>query len=238
MGKEFKISREVELSATPEQVFAAVTTGTAGWMFPIEVPPAAGDGGGPGAPTVTANPPGEFSVRVEGPDGWFNALEYLIEARAGGTAVLRYVHAGIFADDWDSQYDGVSLHTDFYLHTLGQYLKYFDARPVTYLAAAGPAASARPDAMDQLRTALGLGADAAPGDQVRLDLPGGEPVDAVVDYLTPQFVGLRGSDALYRFFGRNAFGGTVDLAHHVFAVGVDQEKAGDAWQSWLESVYA
>ena len=79
-------------------------------------------------------PPHHLAVRAAAPDGTvMNALEYIIEARDGGTAVLRYVHSGIFTDDWDNQYDAAGQHTDFYLHTLGQYLQFFDGRPVTYV---------------------------------------------------------------------------------------------------------
>ena len=70
---------------------------------------------------------------MESPDGTFNALDYAIEARDGGTAHLRYVHSGILADGWEDQYDAIDGHTDFYLHTLGQYLEHFNGRQVTYV---------------------------------------------------------------------------------------------------------
>jgi len=238
MGQEFTIRREVALPATPEQVFAAITTGTAGWMFPIDdvVGPS---GAGPDNPIVTGwEPPQEFRVRMEGEDGWFNALEYLIEARDGGTCVLRYVHSGIFVDDWEGQYDGADKHTTFYLHSLGQYVQYFSGRPVTYVAVNGPSSAAGPDALEVLSGALGLTETGGEGEQVRLVIPGLDPIEAVVDYRTSHFIGLRSEDALYRFYGRNAFGGQVDVAHHLFAEGVDAAANRRAWQTWLGSVYA
>ena len=75
---------------------------------------------------------------MDGPDGWFNQLEHVLEPLDGGRARLHYVHSGIFADNWDEQYDGASKHTEFYLHTLGQYLKYFDGRPVVFTDIQGP----------------------------------------------------------------------------------------------------
>ncbi|MFC9838681.1 SRPBCC domain-containing protein [Rhodococcus sp. NPDC127530] len=238
MSKNFEIRREVVLNATPEDVFAAVTSGTGGWMFPSELDPGVGSEG-PDDPAVVAwEPPQKFAVRQEGPDGWFNALEYLIEARDGGTAALRYVHSGIFTDDWDAQYDGADKHTTFYLHSLGQYVQYFPGGVATYITTGGPEASAGPDAMATLRGALGLTDASAAGDTVSVDIPGFGTVDGVVDYLTPHFIGIRTADALYRFYGRNAFGGTVDAAHHLFAAGADQEKSQDAWKSWLDNVFA
>ena len=86
-----------------------------------------------GAPIQTWDPPHRLVIRMESPDGTFNALDYAIEARGGGTAHLRYVHSGILADEWEDQYDAIDGHTDFYLHTLGQYLGHFNGRRVTYV---------------------------------------------------------------------------------------------------------
>ena len=239
MSKEFEVRREVLLPGTPEQVFAAVTRETAGWMFPVETSPGVG-GLGPDDPKVKKwSPPEQATIRVDGPDGFFNALDYLIEARNGGTAYLRYVHSGVLmTDDWEAQYDGIGAHTDFYLHSLGQYVSRFAGRPVTYLAVSGPPASAAPGSVDVLKAALGLTDASRVGDAVSLDVPGLGRIETVLDYLSPQFVGLRSSDALYRFYGREAFGGTVDAAHHLFAPDVDLAAATPAWQGWLESVFA
>ena len=166
-----------------------------------------------------------------------NALEYLIEAKDGGTVLLRYVHSGVFTDDWDNQYDAAGQHTDFYLHTLGQYLRYFAGQRPTYIAAEGPAAAKSHDAFDALRRELGLTAASAPGDPVHITPPGLDPVDAVVDYAQPNFIGVRSADGLYRFFGRNAFGMPVGLSHHLFAADVDKDKTQLAWQSWLDGLY-
>ena len=238
MSKEFEVRREVAIPGTPEQVFAAVTRETGAWMFPVEEVPGVG-GLGPDDPKVRVwSPPEHVSIRVDGPDGFFNALDYLIEARDGGTAYLRYVHSGVLmTDDWEAQYDGIGAHTDFYLHSLGQYVKYFAGRPVQYVAAAGPAVSAKAGSIDVLRAALGVDESSKVGDPLTLEVPGFGSVRAEIDYLTPQFVGLRDSGALYRFFGRDAFGGTVDVAHHLFEPKGDPAEASAAWQAWLGGVF-
>lgn len=229
MGKEFAIEREAVLPATPEEVFAAVTTGTANWMFPTPAPE-------PGSPLVKNwEPPDRVTIRQDGPDGWFNALDFIIEARDGGTAALRYVHSGIFTDDWDNQYDGASKHTDFYHHTLGQYLRYFGGRSATYAEVAGPAASSSPTALESVKKSLEV---SAIDETVRLELPGLAPVDAVVDYLNPYFIGLRTPDALHRVFGRNNFGGTVDATAHLFGEDADKEQTEQAWRTFLNGVFA
>ncbi|MCL6302304.1 SRPBCC family protein [Streptomyces kronopolitis] len=238
MPREFEIRREVVLPASPEDVFAAVTSGTGAWMFPKEKVAAVGGSDAEDDAVTVWEPPHRFEVRVDGEDGWFNALEYVIEARDGGTAVLRYVHSGVMSDeDWDGQYDGARLHTDFYLHTLGQYLRYFTGRPAAFADVQGPAASRTPDGFGTLLRALGATATTAVGDRLRLELPGTAPLDAVVDYRTEHFLGLRTDGGLYRFFGRNAFGAPVGLTLHLFEGDTDAEKAGRAWQHWLDGLY-
>jgi hypothetical protein len=231
MGKEFEIRREVELPATPEEVWEAVATGPgiASWLFPEEPGPES---------TVESDQPRRYAVRTEFGGGAFNSVEFVIEARGEG-AILRYVHSGVFEEaGWDDQYDAVDGHTDFYLHTLGQYLEHFSPRTATYVGGgpgglSGPEASMAPDGFTKLQAALGVDG-AGPGDTVRL---AHADVDGVVDYKTEHFLGVRTSDALYRFFGRNAFGGPVGMSIHHFGDGVDAEAEGRAWTAWMASVY-
>jgi hypothetical protein len=180
---------------------------------------------------------------MESPNGSFNALDYAIEAREGGTAHLRYVHSGILAGEWEDQYDAVDGHTDFYLHTLGQYLEHFNGRPVTYVGQPssgieGPEAAGTPDAMDVLRAALGISSDAKVGDAVHASLGGAGTLDGVIDYSTPEFLGVRDDDGLFRFFGRNHYGSVVGMSAHLFIDGVDAAASEAALKAWLDGVYA
>jgi len=243
MGREFEITREVDLPASPDDVWVAITADTAAWQFPTGMEIPAGAEPPEGAPVQTWDPPNRLVVRMEGPDGVYNALDYAIEARDGGTAHLRYVHSGIMADDWDDQYDAADAHTDFYLHTLGEYLRHFKGRAVTYVGQPssgieGPEAAATPEAMDTLRAALGITDSTAVGDTVHADLGAAGALDGVVDYLTPNFIGVRTDDTLWRFFGRNAFGSVVGLSGHVFRDDVDAAESEAAMKTWLDSLYA
>jgi uncharacterized protein YndB with AHSA1/START domain len=236
MGKQFEIVREGDLPGTPEQVWDAITTGMAGWLWPTEIEPRLGGDAGFGGVITVWEPNHHLVVRQEGENGWFNQLENVIEARDGGTTWARYVHSGVFTDDWENQYDGADKHTDFYRHTLAQYLRHFTGRPATYTAADGPPAAGAPDALDTLARALGAG-DAAQDERVRVTLPGIGTADAVVDYRNRYFLGVRTDDALYRFFGRNHFGHVVGLAVHHFGQ-TDQTELEKAWQTWIDGVYA
>jgi uncharacterized protein YndB with AHSA1/START domain len=242
MSRPFEIAREVDLPAAPDDVWTAIAADTAAWQFPTGMEIPAGSAPPEGGPVTTWEPPQRLVIRMESPDGTFNALDFAIEARDGGTAHLRYVHSGILADGWEDQYDAIGAHTDFYLHTLGQYLAHFGGRPVTYVGRPsagieGPAAAGAPDAMDALRAALGA-TDAGVGDAVHASLGDAGALDGVVDYSTPEFLGVRTADGLYRFFGRNHFGSVVGMSAHLFADGVDAAASEAALKRWLDGVYA
>ena len=151
--------------------------------------------------------------------------------------------SGILADGWEDQYDAIDGHTDFYLHTLAQSLEHFNGRPVTYVAQPssgidGPEASGTPDAMDTLRAALGIAEGAAVGDAVHAVLGDAGPLDGVIDYLAPEFIGVRDADGLWRFFGRNHYGHVVGMSAHVFRDVVDAAQAETIPKAWLDGIYA
>jgi hypothetical protein len=194
-----------------------------------------------GGGMVTAwDPPRHFATRTrpeaerDGP----NELDYRLEPRGAGT-YLRYVHRGVFADDedYDLGLDGCRQHTAFYNHSLGEYACHFAGREPVYVAAEGPEASAR-GGFAAVRRALGLPDDVAAGDEVRLTPAGLAPVDGTVDYATDAFLGVRSADALYRVYGRGAWGHPVGVAHHLFAAGADQAAGEQAWGGWLNGLFA
>lgn len=234
---EFDCSRDVVLPATPERVWEAVATneGNAGWLFPNDIEP---DGAGAKA----WDPPTHFRIRQEQGD-WFNDLEFAIADRGDGTSALRYAHCGVFPPEgFETQNEAIQQHTDFYLHTLSEYLEHFSGRPATYIGEVpggiqGPATSATPDGFKRLQKALGLEEDVSEGDTVRLTPQGLDQIEGVVDYLRPNFMGIRTASALYCFFGRNAFGGPVAVTIHEFD-GRDPEKTKQSWARYLNSALA
>jgi hypothetical protein len=121
-----------------------------------------------------------------------------------------------------------------YLHQLGEYLAYFRGRRVTPVSAAQPQSGDREQAWAVIRRGLGLPGPVSHGDLVRLRPAGLAPIEGVVDYLSPSFLGVRTDDALYRFI--YGLGGVVVVGHHLYT-DADQQEAEAAWQSWLARLF-
>jgi hypothetical protein len=73
---------------------------------------------------------------------------------------------------------------------------------------------------------------------VDVDVDGVGRLRGEVDFSNENFLGLRTGDALYRFFGRNAFGAPVGMTVHDFSGSGDSELTAKAWGAFLEKVYA
>ena len=59
-------------------------------------------------------------------------------------------------------------------------------------------------------------------------------LDGEIDYVSPDFVGLRTADGMYRFIHGM---GTVALGHHIFQP-VDRASTEAAWQAWVDRTFA
>src|SRR6266487_6620720 len=129
MPTKFECSRQIELSASPDHVWAAVATsdGNASWLFPNEIEPVVGADD----PNMVWDPPRRFAVRMEN-GAWFNMLDFAIEPR-GDSSLLHYCHTGVFFDDFEIQNEGIQQHTAFSSHTLGPRLLYFSPQTATYV---------------------------------------------------------------------------------------------------------
>jgi uncharacterized protein YndB with AHSA1/START domain len=248
MPHEFEIARELEVDATPEQVWEAVSTGP-GWdswfMGRNEIEPGEGGavrwsiGGFTATSTITAwDPPKRFVSRGdEGPDGSLHQFDYQIEPREGGGSSIKYVHSGLLGgDDWETEYAAMNEGDPMYLQKLAEYVTYFSGRFATPIDAHGPNVPDREQAFAVMRAGLGLSGNVAEGDRVRLTPDGFTPIEGVVDCVSPSFLGVRTSDALYRFI--YGFDGSVMIGHHLFTAGVDQRQAEQEWASWLDRLFS
>jgi uncharacterized protein YndB with AHSA1/START domain len=248
MGHEFEIARDIDVDATPEQVWEAVASGP-GWdswfMGRNEIEQREGGevrwsiGGFTATSRVTAwDPPRRFASTADAaPDGTMHQFDYRIEPREGGRSTIRYVHSGYLSgDDWETEYAAMNEGDPMYLQKLAEYVTYFSGRFATPIDAHGPGVADRDEAMRIFREGLGLGGgDVREGDHVRLTPDGLPSVEGVVDYVSPSFLGVRTSDGLFRFI--YGFDGSTMVGHHLFIDGVDQQQEETAWASWLGRLF-
>lgn len=249
MPREFEISAKVEIDASPEQIWLAIATGPGitAWFMPHEVEPGLGGTvrltveGHEEESTITVWEPGKHLAYrgAVAEDGTVHAIEFLVEGRDGASTVLRFVHSGVFGDGWGDEYEAsMTSGWEMYLHTLAQYVTYFQGRPVTFVDATGPEASSSREAWAVLRADLGADASVGLGDEVHLTPTGLPPVDGVVDHVGPTFLGVRAADGLYRFHGLAELGMPVAVGHHLYVEGLDRTRLERDWSSWLAAVYA
>lgn len=160
------VAVEVEVPGTPEEVWQAIATGpgVSAWFVPTEV---RDDGTivsnfGPGMESVATrtawDPPRRFAA---GSPGWGPgappmATEWVVEARAGGTCVVRVVHS-LFAgtDDWDAQLEGTEHGWPWFFEILKLYLTHFRGERCATIRVMGAAPEPASAAWDAVTSALG-----------------------------------------------------------------------------------
>ena len=246
MAQPFEIDNQIEVSATPEQVWDAITTGAGmdGWfMGTSEVERREGGTVRTTHPaftmesTVTTwDPPHRFAHRSEqaDPDGRLHAFEYTVEPRGTGSTI-RWHHSGFLGGDWEAEYEAMSEGDPMYFHKLAEYIDHFLGRRATVVDAFGPNVPDRDRVWPVIREGLGLPGPVSLGDRVRLTPADFPPIEGEVDYLSPSFLGVRTADALYRFI--HGFEDTTMVGHHLFDADLDPKEAEAAWSSWLTELF-
>lgn len=245
---------EVEVPGTPEEVWQAIATGPgiSSWFVPAEFEERDGTpvavtldfgAGMESRSVVTAwDPPRKWAAQS---DGWVPgsppiANEWSVEAREGGTCIVRIVHS-LFAstDDWDNQLEGTESGWPAFLSTLRIYLTHFRGQRPMMMKWMAPAAGTEAEAWDTLTAALGL---SGVGVGQRWTAPAGVPaLSGVVEYVTQ-----RPYDVLLRLdqpgpgvaaLGAVNFGGQSMVALNVYLYG-DRAAATVAdetplWEAWF-----
>jgi len=165
------VQTEFEVPGTPEEVWAAIATGPgiSSWLMPAEFEMRDGrpvammldfGSGTPARSVVTAwDPPRLFAAQADSqvPGSPPIAAEWHIEAKAGGTCMLRLVQS-LFAstDDWDDQLEYLESGWSAFLATLQIYLRHFRGQRSTLVKWMVPVAGTEAQAWESLTAALGL----------------------------------------------------------------------------------
>ncbi len=195
-GRHF-VQIEIEVPGTPEEVWQAIATGPgiSSWFVPAEFemrdgkPVAVKLDFGPGMESSSAvttwDPPRKYGAEAPGwaPGSPIIADEWSVEARAGGTCIVRVVHS-LFAstDDWDNQLEGSESGWPGFFRILKIYLTHFRGQRSAMMQWMAPAAGTEAEAWETLNAALGLKGVSA---GQRWNAPAGVPaLSGVVEHVT------------------------------------------------------
>jgi uncharacterized protein YndB with AHSA1/START domain len=250
-----EISIEAEVPGTPEQVWNAIATGPgiSGWFVSTEIAESTmtqyhGNGFDQTSDIVAFEPPRRFAYTDEfqpSPDSEPSvvATEFLVEARSGGTCVVRVVQSGFGAGDaWRRASEGFRGGWRGALDDLRLYLTHFAGEPVAGFATGRLLELPRERAWPALREALGLPDAIAPGD--RVETRGAPPYAGTVVRADEASVSLL-LDAPGRGLGYLGTGGPTNevfafVRARVFGddAAATAEREGAAWEEWLSSAAA
>ena len=197
------IDLDIEVPGTPEEVWEAVASGPGitAWFVPAKVEGRVGGTAeldfGPGLGVETAqvtawDPPRRFAAEVAASEGRpLFAMEWLVEARDGGTCVVRLINSGFgHGGEWDAEYDATESGWRLFLRNLRLYLTHFPGQRCTSVLVNGHAAGPVTRAFGELGAALGLPEGAAEGDKVVAGAPGVPPLAGVVELATDSLLAL------------------------------------------------
>ena len=246
MSREFEITREVDLPASPDDVWTAITAAPAAWMFPTGMEIPAGTAPPEGAPVTTWEPPHRLVVRMEAPDGSVQRarLHHRGARRRHGAPALRPQRDPRRRAGRTSTTRSAATPTSTCTPSASTSSTSTAARSPTWAsrrrASTAPRPPARRTRCRPLRAALGLVAGRRRrGRRSTRRWATPASLDGVVDYSTPEFLGVRAADGLFRFFGRNHYGGVVGLSARTCSSTASTPRASEAaLKAWLDGVYA
>jgi uncharacterized protein YndB with AHSA1/START domain len=243
------IELTVELDASPEDVFRAVTEGTelAKWLAPgarVTAP----EGGKKGSIWISwgegMSVEHEIEIfdapnRIRHPSGKNSETkaplyaDWSIEAREGGKTTLRLVHSGFSVGaDWDDEFEAHARGWKLMLENLRHYFERHAHEPAAHLPFMSKVESPRGSIWTALLGKLGFSAQPKVGDGFRFTTATGDVLTGVVDFVTEAhdlaLVVREYDDALLRFtlMGK-ADGPSTFLYGYVIVYGAERERASE-----------
>src|SRR5277367_3133169 len=185
------IQVEVEVPGTPEEVWRAINTsnGISSWFVPTKTEERVGGkmslDFGPGMEsdaTITAWDPPHYSAKQSselGSEAPPMAFEWFVEAKSGGTCIVRVVQS-LFADtdDWDNQLTGTESGWPTFFAILKLVLTHYRDQQVHAIHEMSFTSTPADKAWDTLAAALNL--TGAKEGEHRASLPGVPPVSGTV----------------------------------------------------------
>jgi uncharacterized protein YndB with AHSA1/START domain len=242
------IDVSVEVPGTPEEVWRAIATGPGitSWFVPHEVDEREGGavridfgGGYTESSTVAAwEPPRRLVLTGEGERAL--AFEWLVEARDGGTCVVRLVNTGFGpGEDWDADYHGMSEGWPLFLENLRLHLTHFRGQAARAVIPTAMVPGPLDDAFERVCAALGVPADLRPGDRLEASAPGSPPLAGRVasTAATPgaraYFLVLDVPAPGTAFLAVEGAGDHAAVSLWLYLYGADADGPADAWGRFL-----
>ncbi len=245
MSEREPVEVSAEVAGTPEQIWELIASGPgiSAWFMPATVEPrvggaieqrhAPGEEGLSRGEITAFEPPRRF-VYEERFEGSTVATEFLVEAQAGGSCVVRVVTHGLTTDD-DAFVDGMVAGWTQSLATLAARVEAFDGLPVGFERLWAPADGTLEEAWGQLLGAIGL-TGARAGETVTVRADGLPPLRGTVAVVVDHGLVLRTeapAAGVLRLAG-TGFGGGTSLVVDRYRYGGDDPQAAAAVerQAW------
>ena len=256
MSTERRIEVEVEVPVTPEEAWDAIATGPGitAWFMPAEVE---GRVGGSvvhhhetdieSSGRVTAyDAPHRFAYEEEGwmPEGeqaaHVTATEFLVEARSGGSCVVRLVMSGFGeGESWDRAIDSFTSGWKQALLALRLYLTHFPGERAASINAGDVATGDKDAIWTELTAAMGLPVEPAAGQRLATAVPGVPAFAGTVEEANGPMITLL-LDEPARGIGFVGAGGPGDQVYvfvraQLFGPDAAQVAAREqeGWKAWL-----
>ncbi|HSJ61514.1 MAG TPA: SRPBCC domain-containing protein [Jiangellaceae bacterium] len=256
MTERRRIEVEVEVPVTPEEAWAAIATGPGitAWFMPAEVDEHVGgsvvhhhEADMSSSGTVTAyEAPHRFAYEEnaeefapdDGPP--VTATEFLVEARGGGTCVVRVVMSG-FGDGeaWDQAIESFTAGWQQALTSLRLYLTHFRGEPVAAVNAGGFVKGDHDAEWEWFTQQLGLPAALAAGERVATEGSGVPALAGTVERAGEHMMTLV-LDTPARGIGLVGAGGAGDetfvtVRAQLFGPEAEEVAAREqaAWKAWF-----
>ncbi len=248
----------VEVAGTPEEAWDAIATGPGitAWFVPAEVEEReggavsldVGTGMGPAGTVTGWDPPRRFAYEeawpaLDGEPAGRLATEFHVEARGGGTCVVRIV-SSVFAsgEAWDTELDNLNEGWRSYLRNLALYMSRHRGQRCATILVTGVAPGSPADGWAALTGALGL-VEAGEGRRTGATAAGTPALAGVVER---ESAGPHHRDLLVRldrpavgsaFVYAYGHGDQVHVNVHAYLFGEDAEAVAardrPRWEAWM-----
>jgi uncharacterized protein YndB with AHSA1/START domain len=246
------IELEVEVVGTVEEVWRAIATGPgiSAWYVPHVVEERTGGaasasfGEGPEmqiAGRVAAWEPPHRIVFDKGDDAEGLAFEWLVEARDGGTCIVRLINTGFGSgEEWDGQYDAMSEGWKLFMLNLQLHMAHFAGQEATSMLPMAMWAGERSATWARLTDALGIAAAPAVGERVSVSAAGAPPLAGTVAAADAWRLALVLDEPCpgTAFIAMEGVGDQLGISIWSYLYGPNRaaivERDAPRWQQWLD----